>query len=143
MLKLWGSDNETIVCSPEKKKYKGTELVSSCHYTFSTRDWTNAYLLNQSSAISTSKDSCNEHHLSCIFMKHSWKCWGMWINIEVTRAGNEDWYHRKWTIFQVHEKNHNQHWTGTIRWRRLMDLLWGTSEHLWTCPECSNDDPLN
>ena len=34
-----------------------------------------------------------------------------------------------------------EHRTGTISRCLLMNILRGRSEHLWTCPECYNDDP--
>jgi hypothetical protein len=35
----------------------------------------------------------------------------------------------------------NQHRTGTISRWTLMHMLRGGSEHPWTCPECSEDNP--
>jgi ribonuclease HI len=35
----------------------------------------------------------------------------------------------------------NQHRTGTISRYTLVEILRGTSEHLWTCPECKDDIP--
>jgi hypothetical protein len=35
----------------------------------------------------------------------------------------------------------NKHRTGTISRRMLMYMVRKGSEHLWTCPECSDDNP--